>query len=58
MLWEASVRQILELGVESFVEFGAGNVLAGMIKKIDRKIPVYPVYDRVSLEKAVQGISA
>jgi [acyl-carrier-protein] S-malonyltransferase len=58
VLWEASVRQILEMGVESFVEFGAGNVLAGMIKKIDRKIPVYPVYDRVSLEKAVQETSA
>lgn len=55
--WEESIQEILASGVESFVEFGAGNVLAGMIKKIDRKIKVYGVADTQSLEKALQELS-
>ena len=55
--WEESVHQMLEGGVEAFLEFGSGNVLSGMIKKIDRKIPVHPVYDTSSLSKAVEAVS-
>jgi len=57
VLWEESVREMLEFGVDTFIEFGSGNVLGGMIKKIDRKIPVHPVYDHNSLTKAIEAIS-
>ncbi len=34
--WTASVRTMLGLGVERFVEVGPGKVLTGMLKRIDR----------------------
>jgi len=36
--WEASLRALLAAGVEQFYEIGAGRVLAGTLKRIDRKI--------------------
>lgn len=32
--WEESVRAIVEMGVDSFVEIGAGKVLAGLARRI------------------------
>lgn len=39
VLWEASLRAILDSGVEKFLEIGTGRVLAGTLKRINRKIP-------------------
>jgi [acyl-carrier-protein] S-malonyltransferase len=36
--WTASVETMIALGVDTFVELGAGNVLAGLIKRIDRSV--------------------
>jgi len=36
VLWEDSVKKMLADGINSFVEVGAGKVLSGLIKKIDR----------------------
>ena len=37
VLWEASLRNLMAAGLSSFVEIGAGKVLAGTLKRIDRK---------------------
>lgn len=37
VLWTDSVRLMRDHGVEAFVEFGPGNVLTGLVKRIDRK---------------------
>jgi len=37
--WEACVRHMLAMGVEQCFEVGPGRVLAGLLKRIDRKIP-------------------
>jgi [acyl-carrier-protein] S-malonyltransferase len=37
VLWEESVRRMLEAGVEQFYEVGPGKVLAGLLKRIQRK---------------------
>lgn len=37
--WTASVETMIGLGADAFVELGAGNVLAGLIKRIDRTVP-------------------
>jgi len=38
VLWEDSVKQLIELGVDTFVEIGSGSVLTGLIKKIDKQV--------------------
>ncbi len=37
--WEASLRAMLEHGTDEFMEIGTGRVLAGTVKRINRKIP-------------------
>jgi [acyl-carrier-protein] S-malonyltransferase len=58
VLWENSVRKMLEDGVDTFVELGPGKVLSGFVKKIDRKVTVVNVEDMKSLEKALEILSS
>jgi [acyl-carrier-protein] S-malonyltransferase len=37
--WEASIRQMLEDGIEGFLEIGTGRILRGTLKRIQRKVP-------------------
>ena len=39
VLWEQTMRGLLQAGVGKFYEIGPGRVLAGLLKRIDRKIP-------------------
>lgn len=50
VLWEDSIRYLIEQGVDTFVEIGSGTVLAGLIKKIDRNVRVLSVNSMASLE--------
>lgn len=43
VLWEDSVRYMIEQGVDTFIEIGSGTVLAGLIKKIDRSVKVVSI---------------
>jgi len=36
--WTKSVRTMVDAGVTTFIELGAGNVLGGLIKRIDRDV--------------------
>ena len=38
VLWEETMRQLLAQGVEQFHEVGPGRVLAGLLKRVNRKI--------------------
>jgi len=49
--WKNSVRYMVDSGVSQFVEFGAGGVLAGLIKRIDRDVEVANVSDSASMRK-------
>ncbi len=40
VLWEDSMRKILDSGVEKLYEVGPGRVLAGLAKRINRKIEI------------------
>lgn len=54
VLWEDSVRYMIEQGTDTFVEIGSGNVLSGLIKKIDRSVQIVTLN---SLE-AIQAYTA
>ena len=45
VLWEASVRTLVDVGVSTFLEVGPGRVLTGLIKKTDRAVRVLNVED-------------
>ena len=40
VLWEQTLRGLLADGVERFYEIGPGRVLAGLLKRVNRKIEV------------------
>ncbi len=43
--WQQSVEYMIGEGVDTFVEFGPGTVLSGLIKKINRKARTYSIKD-------------
>jgi [acyl-carrier-protein] S-malonyltransferase len=45
VLWEKSVRRLLDDGVDQFYEIGPGKVLKGLMKRIARKVPCEVVND-------------
>jgi [acyl-carrier-protein] S-malonyltransferase len=57
VLWEDSIRRMIDSGVETFVEIGPGRVLSGLMRKIDRKKKVLNIEDEDSLNKAVQELA-
>lgn len=47
--FEASIRNMLKEDVTAFIEVGTGNVLCGLVKKIDRNVKTFAVQDPDSL---------
>ena len=52
--WEDVVKRLVAEGATTFVELGPGSVLAGLIKKIDRRVSVASVEDEAGLEAALK----
>ncbi|MEN2766483.1 ACP S-malonyltransferase [Ornithinibacillus xuwenensis] len=52
--FEASIRNMLEADVDAFVEVGNGKVLSGLVKKIDRKAPIFTVQDLASMNDFIK----
>ena len=53
VLWEKSIRKIIESGIDVFIEVGPGKVLSGLIRRVDRSYKTFNVEDKTSLEKVV-----
>jgi [acyl-carrier-protein] S-malonyltransferase len=49
--------ELIGHGVTTFVEVGPGNVLSGLLKRIDSSVKAIPVNDLKSLNAAVQHLS-
>lgn len=56
--WMESVQKMVGMGVRRFVEVGPGNVLTGLIKRIDPSVELINVYDVPSLEAFVEKAAA
>lgn len=48
--WTESVQTMRAMGVDTFVECGAGEVLCGLIRRIDREAVTKAVFDTATLE--------
>ncbi|MFN3480847.1 MAG: ACP S-malonyltransferase [Thermodesulfovibrionales bacterium] len=56
LLWEDSIKTIIDSGIETFIEVGPGKVLSGLIRRIDPKVNVLNVEDNASLEKTLSSL--
>ena len=54
--WAKDVETAKSLGATTFVEFGPGKVLSGLVKKIDATLVTANVADMASLEAAVAAL--
>lgn len=54
--WTESMLAILNAGVTTFIEFGPGNVLAGLMKRIDKNATVVSVNSIDGLDKALLAL--
>lgn len=55
--WEESVRELVEQGVNTFVEVGPGRVLTGLLRQIDRSVHVFNVEDEKSLHSTLEKLA-
>jgi len=52
--WVETVQWLAAQGVDTLIECGPGKVLAGLTRRIDKTLTALPVFDSVTLEKAIQ----
>jgi [acyl-carrier-protein] S-malonyltransferase len=57
VLWEQSVRKMIEDGVSLFVEIGPGKVLTGLIGRIDKSVQKVSVQSSADFEAAKAAIA-
>jgi [acyl-carrier-protein] S-malonyltransferase len=55
--WDASMRLLIEKGVQTFVEVGPGKVLCGLMRQIDRSKACSNVGDEASLQKTLEQLA-
>ena len=58
VMWYQSIQKAIDSGVDTFIEFGSGRVLAGLNRKISPSVTTYNVFDRESLENTISAINA
>lgn len=56
--WVESVQKMISMGVRRFVEIGPGNVLTGLIKRIDASVELINVSDVASIEAFAEKMNA
>jgi [acyl-carrier-protein] S-malonyltransferase len=58
VLWEKSMRYLLDQGFTRFIELGPGTALSGFMKRIDKGAQMLNVSDAASLEVALKTLLA
>ena len=55
--WVETIQKMVSNGVNTVIECGPGKVLSGLIKRIDRSLTIFPMFDSTSLEKALSELA-
>lgn len=55
--FEKTIRDMIDKGVDTFIEVGPGKALRGFVKKIDKDATLLNVEDNKSLSKVIEKIS-
>ena len=53
-----AASELIKEGARTFVEVGPGNVLSGLVKRIDRGVKAIPVNSLVALERIEEALAA
>ncbi len=56
VLFEKSIRDLIDRGVNTFVEVGPGKTLSGFVKKINKDVKIHNVEDLKSLRETVESL--
>jgi len=56
--WDEEILRMAEDGITTFVEFGPGRVLAGLVRRIRKDLRVYSVPDAAGLTAALQALTS
>ncbi|HCC06897.1 MAG TPA: [acyl-carrier-protein] S-malonyltransferase [Clostridiales bacterium] len=56
VLWEDTIKRMIDDGVDTFIEIGPGKTLSGFVKKIDKTKTILNVEDGASLEKTMEEL--
>ena len=56
VLWKKLVRNMIDEGVDTFIELGPGKALTSMITRISKDVKMYRVSDMETLQKTVEGV--
>lgn len=54
--WEQSIREMIEKGVDTFVEIGPGKTLAGFMRKISRDVAMYNIGTWEDVDKVAEAL--
>ena len=55
--WTETIEWLASQGVTAVLELGAGKVLSGLIKRIDKNLTTSSVYDQASLQSALTQLT-
>ncbi|MCD7777949.1 MAG: ACP S-malonyltransferase [Clostridiales bacterium] len=54
--WEQTVKNLIDTGVDTFIEMGPGKTLTSFVKKVSRKVKAVNIEDLKTLDKALGGL--
>lgn len=60
VLWEDTIKTLLASGVDTFIEVGSGNVLTGLVRKVERRAKAIAVSNRegvLKVKELVEGVT-
>ena len=54
--WEDTIRNMIDAGVDTFIEVGPGNVLQDFITRIDKSVRTFGVSDAETLKNTIEEV--